>query len=312
MTDLNTALRVQPDAIENPMITDLTDDFRRRDNAAFLARVAQLLQQAAAEEGPGGTRIHPGGVACIGLLGEYSLAGYSIRRAQEVLRLDRTASYWSQTFLLLGELSDNPAVNRHASRSALLWESSLEPASALNYFTWRSGVAARHISDYARATFDLGAAHCVPNLAIIAISLTDDERTAILNRANNPDVDQLRYDLTGLLGTWYAYIMKRTGEPNPLAQGQALFSAAYTQFAYDAAGIDLAPGAHQRNTSPEHIWQAVKYLYQTFRGLDATQDRPVQRTVMAWTCIRDQACVLAPAGTDLPRTLRELVQQVEG
>ena len=40
MTDLNTALRVQPDAIENPMITDLTDDFRRRDNAAFLARVA--------------------------------------------------------------------------------------------------------------------------------------------------------------------------------------------------------------------------------------------------------------------------------
>jgi hypothetical protein len=312
MTDLNTALRVNPDATQNPMLTDLTEDFRRRDNAAFLARVAELLRQAAGAEGPGGTRIHPGGVACVGLLGEYGLAGYSMRKAQEVIRLDRTPSYWSQAFLLVGNLSDDPAVNRSASRSALLWESSLEPPGALNYFTWRSGVAARHISDYARATFDLGAAHCVPNLAIIAISLTDAERTAILNRANNPDVDQLRYDLTGLLGTWYAYIMQRTGEPNPLAQGQALFSSAYAQFAYDAAGIDLAPGAHQRNTSPEHIWQAVKYLYQTFRVLDPAQDRPVQRTVMAWTCIRDQACVLAPAGTVLPRTLRELVQQVEG
>ena len=102
MTDLNTALRVQPDAVENPMITDLTVDFRRRDNAAFLARVAQLLQQAAAAEGPGGTRIHPGGVACIGLLGEYSLAGYSILRAQDVLRLDRTPRIGRRRFCCLG------------------------------------------------------------------------------------------------------------------------------------------------------------------------------------------------------------------
>jgi len=309
MTDLNVALRINPEDRGNPEVHDLTSDFRRRDNATFLAEVAQRLRQVAQTEGPGDTHLHPGGVGCIGLLGEYGLIGYSSRRAQEIIRLDRTPSYWSHAFLLVGELSEQATVNRSPRQSAWLWESSLEPPGAFNYFTFRSGVSARRLSDYAQATFDIHAAHCVPNLAIIAIGLTEAERAAILARANNPDVDQLRYDLAGLLGTWYAYILRRTGEPNPLVQGHALFSAAYVHLAYDAAGTDLAPGAHQRNTVPEHIWQAVKHLSQTFRVHDASQERPAQRAVMAWTCIRDRAGVLAPVQEQLPRRLSDLTAQ---
>src|ERR1044072_2721989 len=32
------------------------------------------------------------------------------------------------------------------------------------------------------------------------------EKEAILDRADDPDVDQLHYDISGLLGTWYAYL----------------------------------------------------------------------------------------------------------
>lgn len=307
MMDLNTALRIDPDGQANPQLHDLTDQVGSGDNAAFLALVAQRLQEAARQRGPASTRIDAGGVACLGLLGAYGLIGYISRQTQEIIRLDRAPSYWSHAFLLVGELATDAAVNRHPERSALLWESSLEPPGAFNYFTYRSGASARHISDYAPATFDIRAAHCVPNLAIIAIGLTEQERADILDRADQPDVDQLRYDLAGLLGTWYAYITKRTGEPNPLAQGYAQFGAAYVQLAYDAAGIDLAPGARQRNVSPEHIWQAVKYLHATFRTYNR-QGRPVQRAVMAWTCVRDRACVLAPVGTTLPRRLRDLTE----
>jgi hypothetical protein len=39
----------------------------------------------------------------------------------------------------------------------------------------------------------------------------------------------------------------------PLAQGIGLFNASYLQLAYDAAGVNVAPGAQQRKLAPEHI-----------------------------------------------------------
>jgi hypothetical protein len=180
-----------------------------------------------------------------------------------------------------------------------------------NRFVDRNGVGPRRLADYARADFDLFSPHCVPNIAILAIALTPEERTKILNRADDPDVDQLHYDLSGLLATWYAYLSDRAQQINPLTQGNAIHCSAYAQLAYDAAGLDLAPGAHQKNTSPEHIWQAFKYLRQAFQIMDPATERLVQRPMLGFYCVRDQACVVAPVQLKIPRGIRAIVNALE-
>lgn len=308
MANINTAIRYVPGAKAKPKeLVDLTRQFRRRDNADFLAEVAERLGALSKEKGPAGTGFDPGGVACIGLIGEYGLIGYTIRRAQELIRVDHMPSYWSHAFLITGPLSTNAATNRAAGDSAWIWESTLEPATIFNHFVNRNGVGPRRIGDYAAATFDLFAPHSVPNIAVLAIGLTPAERTAILDRADDPNVDQLRYDIAGLLGTWYAYVTNQANNPNPLATGHAIYCSAYVQLAYDAAGIDLAPGAHQRNTAPEHLWQALKYLQASFRVSDPATDKLEPRPLMGWYCIRDPACLVAPVDVRLPRTMTELI-----
>jgi len=310
MGNFNTAIRFLPGAKRAPTLVDLTRPFLKRDNAQFLARVAQSLDKLSHTSWPGGVGVDRGGVACIGLIGEYGLIGYTIRRAQEVIRVDRTPSYWSHAFLAYSPLSTDPGVNRHPKRSGWIWESTLEPAVGFSSFVERNGVSVRRISDYTQASFDPFAAHCVPNIAILAIALTEEERKAILDRADDPNADQLRYDLAGLLGTWYAYITNPADRPNPLSAGSGVFSSAYVQLAYDAAGIDLAPGAHQRNTCPEHLWQAARRLGPMFRASDADGHR-IERPVVGWYCIRDKACVAAPVDAEIPATLRDAMKQLE-
>jgi len=316
MSNLNTAIRYDPAASVNPELHDLTRQFRRRDNAAFLAEVARRLHDAAETPDATGRRIDPGGVACIGLIGEYGLVGYGIRRAEELIRVDGTPSYWSHAFLLHSPLSTDARVNRDRKKSAWLWESTLEPPDAFSRFSDRNGVSARRIADYRRGGFHLLEAHCVPNFAVIAISLSPEERAAILARASDPNVDQLRYDVLGLAGTWFAYLTNRASRPNPLSDGHAIYCSAYVQLAYDAAGLDLAPGAHQRNPSPEHLWQGARYLYESFRA--PREDAPVTapRRVMGWYVARDRAAVVAPVdladSLKLPRNLLDAMAKLGG
>jgi len=307
MSNINTAIRYVSGATKSPTLSDLTSRFRQKDNAAFYAEVARRLKSAAKRPGPGGTGFDAGGVACIGLLGEYGLLGYGIRCAQEAFRTDHSPSYWSHAFLISTALNEDERVNRSAKQSPWIWESTLEPATLFTRLVDRNGVGPRRIADYARADFDLFCPHCVPNVAVLAIGLTPEERKAMLDRADDPDVDQLHYDITGLLGTWYAYLTDRASQPNPLSLGHGIFCSAYVQLAYEAAGIDLAPGAHQRNTSPEHIWQAFKYLEATCQILDAETNRLSPRPMMGFYCVRDRACVLAPVEVEVPRGLRKMI-----
>jgi hypothetical protein len=312
MPNINTAIRFVPGAQGSPAnLIDLTKTFRKKDNAAFLAEVAKRMKAASAKPGPSGTGFDAGTIACVGLMGEYGLIGYGIRCAQEVIRTDHAPSYWSHAFMITSPVDTDEKVNRSAKDSAWIWESTLEPATNFNRFVDRNEVGPRRIADYARSDFDLFSPHCVPNFAVLAIGLTDSERKAILDRADNPDVDQLHYDISGLLGTWYAYLTDRANQPNPLSQGNAIYCSAYVQLAYEAAGIDLAPGAHQKNTSPEHIWQAFKYLQLTFQILDPVSGRLTPRPILGFYCVRDRACVIAPVELELPRGLREVTRALE-
>jgi hypothetical protein len=293
MTNLNTAIRYDPAASQNPRLVDWSKQYCDTDNAEFFAAVARA---------PG----NAGTAACIVLTGEYSVCGYRLRRAQEVIRVDRTPSPWSHAFVLLEDLSRDAAQNRDPAKSALLLESTLQPNPQFDHFSFRTGVSGRRIADYAGATFDLRAAHCVPNVAVISIALSDQERTALLARAKNPEADQLGYDLLGQLASWFTYIASRGTALNPLAQGVAMFSASYVQLAYDAAGIDVAPGAQQRNLAPEHFWQASRYLHARFQTMD--QDgKSTTRAVSGFFCVRDRACVMAPVDAELPRTFADLL-----
>jgi hypothetical protein len=306
MANINTAIRYVAGAERNPLLVDMTARFRYRDNAEFLAAVARRLRGESARPARGGRRTPPDGVMCIGLIGEYGLVGYGIRTAQEVIRVDRMPSHWSHAFLIASPLSPDPARNRDPRRSPLVWESTLEPPAELNSWVLRDGVGPRRIVDYANSTFDLFSQHCVPNIAVIAIGLDGEELAKIRARASDPAVDRLHYDIPGLLGTWFAYLTDRAGAPNPLATGSGVYCSAYVQLAYDAAGIDLAPGAQQRNTSPEHIWQGALYLTQSFLAAAPGEEELVPRKVVGWYCLRDKACVIAPAGTRLPKGLDAL------
>ena len=308
MSTLNTAMRFLPDARPEGSIEELTRTFRKKDNADFLTEVARRLAQLQTEAPDA---FDPGAVACIGLAGMYGHVGYGLRRAQEVVRIDMAPSYWSHAFLLTSALGDTADKNRTPDQSAWIWECSLEPGAVSTFFHLRNGVCPRPLADYTRADFSLSAMS-VPNLAILAVELSASERKQILERANQPDVDQVHYNLASLLGDWYDYLTNRATEPNPLGNGKAIPSASYVQLAYDAVGIDLAPGAMQRTLTPEHLWQAFRYFQPTFRKEDAQSKALVPRRMAGWYVVRDPACVLYPTELKkLPRSITELIAACE-
>jgi hypothetical protein len=321
MTNINTAIRYVPDAQPNDKLVELTETFGSQDNAAFLAEVARQLKGLASDRTTAGL-FDATGIGCICLTGEYGPVAYGIRRAQELIRTDRTSSYWSHACLVASALSANAQANRDPSRAPWIWESSLDPTASFTNFARRYGASARRLADYARPAFNYYRPHSVPNIAVIAIGLTDAERKDVMDRANHPDVDQLHYDLPALLGSWFGYLSNRAERRNPLSEGQAEYSAAYVQLGYEAAGIDLAPGAHQRNIAPEHIWQTAKFLHQRLAPVATTtgpsteaapagsaasvsRREPVARPVVGWFCVREKAGVLVPPDFTWPRSLRD-------
>jgi hypothetical protein len=311
VSNFNTAIRYAAGAHKNPQLVDLSDKYCAADNAEFFAAVARELRTVNARKSE--ASFDARGVASLVLLGEYGIPAYRIRRAQEVIRVDRTPSLWSHAALLLEPLSTDAERNRDPARSTLLLESTWAPSPEFDHFAYRTGVSCRRLSDYTAAQFSLTTAHSTPNVAVIHIALTAEERAAVLTRAQNPESDQLAYDLLGQLGAWFAYIVSRGALINPLAQGVGLFNASYLQLAYDAAGVNLAPGAQQRNLAPEHIWQAARFLHESFRLLDDKgETRP--RAIGGYYCVRDRACVIAPVEleVELPRTLGELLARRSG
>jgi hypothetical protein len=295
MTTMNTAIRVAPNARQNPAVLDWSRRYRGRDNAAFLAGVARELERTARDYPD---TVDPAGVLCVGLLGEFGYIGYGLRRAQATLRIDRQPSYWSHAFLVGTALSAAP--NAYGSRRTAPWlyEVSFTPDRAVSAVAFRSGASPRSSADFVATRFRQLEPPAAPNIAIIALALTEDERERVLARAIRPEMESTRYDLGLLRARWFRYLVDPVAEANPLAEGVAMPSAAYVQLAYDAAGVDLSPGAMQRNTAPEHIWQLVRRLYRDAELIGADGKR-APRVVAGWYCVRDRSALPAPEGRDV-------------
>ncbi len=291
----STATRFSDEEV-NPQFEDLSGEFRDRGNADFFAEVRRRLDRA----GKTDPRFAHGGRGAIGLVGEFGWIGAALRNAQRHVRFDRLPSHWSHAFLFHSEIAKEAGDNASGEESPWIWESTLEPASPFGRYLDRAGVSPRRLADYDRHEFDLFADHSVPNVAVVAFAMSAEDVELVMDRADNPDVDRLRYDLLGLLGTWYAYLTSQATRPNPLTRGEALFSAAYAQLAYEAVGIDLALGSHQRNTSPEHIWQTGKHFHRAYEAMG--------HPVRVYACIRDSYGGIPPAKFGVPRGLRELIR----
>ena len=114
-----------------------------------------------------------------------------------------------------------------------------------------------------------------------------DEAKRVTARAtDSPNLERLRYDLFETLGFWQAFLWTR-GTPNPLEQGVPNHSSAMVEYCFEEIQLDLTPGANDRNSAPEHLWNGARWWSEAFGEFD----RPIAGRYV----IRDQHCaVLGP------------------
>lgn len=260
-------LRHSQSETENPDVEDWTDRYRDADNPAFFADALRSLS----EEGGFG---HDG-LAVIGLVGTCDLPGVALRRAQSILRWDRRPSLWSHAFLIVEPLGEGGGGGDAAIREvALHSRSGVFPEPADNAIT------AATLGHYASPRVD-------PNAALLAVRMDADEAARVASRAvDRPNLERLRYDLFETLGHWQSFLWTR-GTPNPLEQGVPMFSSSMVEYCFEEIRLDLTPGANDRNSSPEHLWNGARWWSEAFGEFD----RPIHGRFV----IRDPHCgVLGP------------------
>ena len=210
-------------------------------NLGFFAAAARALGQT-------GHRSE----GAIGIVGGADLFSGMLRQAQALLRWDRRASYWSHAFLIAGPIAATPA----AAANTPLLECTLHPRPPAVHAPERNGVTVGRLANYPETMY--------PNAALLSFQLSRDEITAILARARDPNLDRLRFDLWDLLSLWREYVWALGARLNPLLEGHRLFNVAYCELAYEAVGIDLTPGASERNSSPEHLWNTALWWWKPY------------------------------------------------
>jgi len=246
-------LRHSQSETQNPNVIDWTDTHAAGGNATFFAdAIADLSEHD--------------GLGLIGLVGSSDLPGVALRRAQSILRWDRRPSLWSHAFLLVGggEIRE-VALHSRAGHFPEPADNAITPAT---------------LEHYGNAKLD-------PNVALLAVRMDAAEAERVTARATtSPNLERLRYDLFETLGFWQAFLWTR-GTPNPLEQGVPNHSSALVEYCFEEIQLDLTPGANDRNSAPEHLWNGARWWSDAFGEFD----RPITGRYL----LRDQRCaVLGP------------------
>jgi hypothetical protein len=133
-----------------------------------------------------------------------------------------------------------------------------------------------------------------PNVALLSVRLDEGEADQLAERAiSDPNLDRARYDLWGSLAAWSGYLWAPEDEPNPLRNDMPMFSSAFVEYCYESIRLDLAPGASERNSAPEHLWNSAIWWHDWFEQLG--------RPITVHCCLRDPGCSVLAAGSDSPR-----------
>jgi hypothetical protein len=235
------------------------------------------------------------------LIGARDSRAMALRHAQGALRFDRRASKWSHAALIVqwaASAGETSAV-----------EVSLDPTDITLQVPERNGVTAFRLSRY----FD---SQRYPNVALAVLGFEPPPGTATLSKgaarsdalaprerhaavlaaALNPNRDRERFPLWDTLAPWARYAYAPHTTPNPLLEGIPLPSAALCEYAYEAAAVDLTPGATGNHNCPEVLYATMKHWAE---GLKQTEGVSVR----IFSVVRDECGTpqmeLSPALDDL-------------
>lgn len=190
----------------------------------------------------------------VGLSGGVSLIDKAITRAERHLDEDERWGDWSHAFLFQGQRVDG----HH-------WV--IESDLQINRKHIRLGVQENRVSKYFNQQY-------YTTLAILDFGLPEDRVTALLREGLELVAARTRYSLRELVGTIIALrSAEKRGEQNILSRECSMYCSAFVQHLFRKAGLDLAPGVHVKNTTPEDISRTpvphVTYLLK--RGLVRTK-----------------------------------------
>ncbi len=174
------------------------------------------------------------GLGRVGLSGGVTPIDLAISRAERHLDGEKRWGIWTHAFLFEGARADG----HH-------WviESDLE----LHRKHIRLGAQENRISKYHDEKLYTA-------LAVLDFGLAPSQVEALLRGGLELVARHERYSLRELIGTLIA--MRRPelrGRENVLAREQSLFCSAFVQRLFREAGVDLAPGVNDKNTTPEDI-----------------------------------------------------------
>ncbi len=257
---------------KNPSIVDWSERAEQyaTSNVQFFADAMQALT----DQGYG-----DGAFLSIGFVGQTDLPGAMLRRAQAILRWDMRPSLWSHAFVITGRRDGVDPKDLTLSEVTLHSRSAAFPDPATN------GVVVGKLGNYDNPTVDA-------NVGIVAIHMAQGEPTKVAARAKGDvNLERLRYDLWETLGTWQSYFWSAGNAPNPLREGVPLFSSAFIEYCYEAIFLDLSPGASERNSAPEHLWNSAVWWHEGFSSLN--------HEMAGFYLVRDPGCAVS----DGPREL---------
>jgi hypothetical protein len=184
---------------------------------------------------------------CVGLSGGVSLVDKAICRAERHLDPRHRWGVWSHAFVFQGLRADGHHWVIESDLQILRKHIQL-------------GVQENRIGKY----FD---ENLYTNLAVLDFGLPDAQVKTVLAEGLEMVASHTRYSLRELVGTMIALQQPelRRGE-NLLSRDCSLFCSAFVQRLFRRAGLDLAPGVDDKNTTPEDISRTsvphVTYLLQ--------------------------------------------------
>lgn len=250
---------------KNPAIDDWSDRYQQKKNSQFFSDALAAL--AKIPEGGGND-----GLMVIGLLGQRDIPGVMLRNAQAVLRWDLRPSLWSHAFLIAERRGGSPV------KKTRILEVPIQPRDGSFPRPEDNAVHETELSYYDDRRVDA-------NVALLAVSMTDTEADSVVERARDYNVDRLRYNFWDTLGIWQSYLWATGGRQNPLREAIPIFSSAYIEMAFEAIHFDITPGASERNSAPEHIWNAALWWHKPMSEM-------YQRQITGFYVLRDKGCSL--------------------
>lgn len=205
------------------------------------------------------------GQMVIGLVGSTDHFSVLVRRAQSILRWDHRPSLWSHAFVIAEPWDGRAEVNELP-----ILEVPLFPRSDRFYHPEDNGlITTSKLGHYADPNVDA-------NIALLVVQrrtapegraapkltqLSDGDVAVLKDRASNPNFDRLRFAFWDWTGVWQSYLWSEGENRNPLRDGIPLPCSSYIEMIYGALGCDLVPGASERNSAPEHLWNAAMWWH---------------------------------------------------